>query len=153
MPVSCHSHPRRPPEGNNGECLGTTGSPSHSEPGHPATACRARRIRPERAGGCELRAASPPAPTAPHRHSPQLPPRPGAGQGGIPGRRSNRHPAAAPEPAGRTRNGNPKGHHPRGGVLGNQAGPHRTPRLPLQGAASLQTPRPPTWRWQRGNMT
>lgn len=87
---------------------------------------------------------------------PQPPPRPGAGQGGIPGRRSNRRPAAAPEPAGRAGNGSPEGHHRRGRVAREPGGatPHPTTSgSPPQGAASVQTLRPPTRRWQRGNMT
>lgn len=106
-------------------------SPSHGETGHPATACRAGRIRPGRAGGCAVRAASPLGPRAPHRYSPQTPPRPGAGQGGIAGRRSNRHPAAAPEPAGRTGNGSPEGHHPPGRGAREPGGATPHPRTPL----------------------
>lgn len=103
-----------------GSARAPPGSPSHSETGHLA---RAGRVRPGRVGGCGVRAA-------PHRHSPQPPPRPGAGQGGIPGRRSNRHPAAAPEPADRTGNGSPDGHHPPGeGCSGTRWG-RTAPRNP-----------------------
>lgn len=85
-------------------------SPPHRETGHPAMACSAGKVRP------------------------QPPPRPGAGQGGIPGQRSNRHPAAAPEPAGRAGNESPEWHHPpREGCSGTRWGhtaPHNPPAPP-----------------------
>lgn len=120
------------------------GSPWHSEAGHPPRP--AGQGGSVRAGG--VRAASP------HRHSPR--PRQRAGQGGIPGRRSNRHPAAAPEPAGRSGKGSPEGitRQGRGARETGGATPHpANPGSPRHGAASPQTPRPLTRRWQREKMT
>lgn len=138
-----------------GSARAPRGSPSHRETGHPAMACRAGKVRPGRGlRGKGCLPSRPPRPRTATARSPHLareqgraafPARgatgtllrsqsrlAGLGMGALSG--IIRRGSGAREPGGAT---------PHPIIL----------RLPREGAASLQIPRPPTRRWQRGKMT